>query len=140
VTNEQYTSRSEWLNTLHAACRMLCSTPADVIGTMSVTAYVAVPPDAACSLAGLARRIAEEYDLVAQAQSDGDLLTVRLDRPKGGGQPARSTDERARTKGPHIRVPLIGAPLRIGWQLVQGVKPGNQYVRIPTSRERRLRE
>jgi hypothetical protein len=82
----------------------------------------------------LARRVAEEYDLVAQTQRNRDVLTVRLNRQTYVEHEAISPDDRVQVTEVLDQEPPPGARCRAMWQMVQGAKPGNRYLRKATNR------
>lgn len=94
------TTRMEWMITLRCACLTLGATPAEVIGSMSLTACIADTPDAAWPPLRLAHRIAEEYDVCSRGRREGQYVTVQLFRRAPDDDQARLSGHRERSGPP----------------------------------------
>jgi len=126
--------RAEWLDSVRSACLTLGRTPESLISSLCLLTQISGPVCADRSWSQLARRVAEEFGVVAEVQLDGNCLTVRLRRdPKCTIYKAPA---RTRGAGAPRRWPGWLRELRPGWELIKGVRPGNHFYRIRRGQKR----
>lgn len=82
---ERRVATGKYVNLLRRACRVLCSVPAHVIGSVSVTFTLGSPEEVA-AVVELIERLAEEYELQAQTVVDGRGLTSHFRRRPEAGE------------------------------------------------------